>query len=122
MAYARFSSEDFASDVYVYESVEDVYVTELAHRRWIFTAPVPPQVEDPSDHLAQVQRYEEVLKMHGVEGNGYWEPTPEVEGGRSYEHNTAQECLANLYRVQAAGYRVPQGALDALKLEAEDQE
>ena len=63
MSYCRFSSEDFASDVYVYEDVCGGYTTHVARARVDYASPLPPRVSFAHDPTAFVNREIQVLKI-----------------------------------------------------------
>lgn len=111
MSYCRFSSDNWASDVYVYESGTG-YQIEVAGSKHVGDSPCP--VADvfadnfPEQYLAQ-QTWLESAKLVPIglsfDGDSYTLPTP-------------TECADRLLELRAAGYHVPQFAIDNLRMEA----
>jgi hypothetical protein len=122
MSYCRWSSDDWQCDVYVYAHVDGGWATHVAGRRWIFTVELPPPTPLPrgfshDQFTAWYQRHREVMRLHGEVDKGHWLELPEPEGGIDYMHRTAGECADNLERLRAAGFNVPQYAIDELREE-----
>lgn len=124
MSYCRWSSDDYQCDVYVWADVAGTWRTEVAGRRRIFTVPMPPEVtlpvgeaQSPERHAwaeATAERMVTVSRLVDDESLFAWLELPDPEGGHSYEHDTPGECADNLVRLRAAGYNVPQYAIDSL--------
>ncbi len=121
MSYCRWSSDDYQSDVYVWADIAGTWRTEVAGRRWIFTAPLPPPVTIPvgRDGWAEewVARSNAVSALLDDLDSGHWYDLPEPEGGRSYEHDTPGECADNLARLAALGFHIPAGVIEDLRTE-----
>lgn len=112
MAYCRWSSDDYQCDVYVYQS-DRGWVTHVAGRRPVFKAPLPPAVEIGAE--GWYKRYRIVSEMLGRA------TMVEIEGdhdGETFTDDTPGECADTLERLRAAGYNVPQYAIDELREEA----
>lgn len=119
MSYCRFSSDDWQCDVYVWADVDGGWRTEVAGRRFVFNELADP-VELPrpfteAQFRAWYERSRHVTDMHGDESQGYWLDLPVPKGGHSYWHATPAECADNLERLLAAGFNVPQYAIDELR-------
>lgn len=125
MSYCRFSSDDWQCDVYVWADIADTWRTEVAGRRWIFNE-IPPPVEfDPLDEKkfrAWFDRHHKLMDMIDDPEHGHWLDLPTPEGCHSYEHDTPGECADNLERLRGLGFNVPQGAIDALRAEQEEDD
>ena len=125
MSYCRWSSDDWQCDVYVWADVAGTWRTEVAGRRWIFNE-LPPPVELPhppteEQFRAWYDRHERVMRMRDDPKYGHWLDLPEPDGGRSHEHDTPGECADNLERLRGLGFNVPQGVIDALRDEPDDE-
>ncbi|WP_277212309.1 hypothetical protein [Isoptericola croceus] len=122
MSYCRLSSEDFASDVYVYESDEG-WVVHVAASRHRTAEPMPapigvdPAVDPHGWAAAYLRRHAEVARIIDAAelvaiGGPY--------DGRSFIEDTATMCADRLVKIVAAGYRVPDGVIDNLRAEHEE--
>jgi len=107
MSYCRFSSDNFTSDVYVYESAEG-FVTHVAVNRHVSDMPIPE-----SD--GSIDRYIEQEKWLREAGHV---PIRLPEDGKTFYDETAGDCAYRLEALAAMGYHVPQYAIDALREEA----
>ena len=120
MSYCRWSTDDFQSDVYVYESREG-YETHVAVNRVDLTGrSLPPRVE-----MSTPPTKEELRAWVGrsVTVCGLIIDAPQVpidlpEAGASFIHATPGECADNLERLRGLGFNVPQAAIDALREDA----
>ena len=124
MSYCRWSSDDWTCDVYVYEDVSGGWTTHVAgrKRRPIEGRPMPthPDVTDWKDK-AQTAAF---FKAHRAqmawlddETNFIWEDLPPSHAGESYNDSTPGECADRLEEIRAAGFNVPQYAIDELREE-----
>lgn len=132
MSYCRWSSDDHQCDVYVWADVAGGYRTEVAGRRrvWNDDVTLPPPVTLPVGQAdskerhawaaATVERMRAVSALIDDETRWTWLDLPTPEGGHSYWHDTADECADNLDRLRAAGFNVPQYAIDSLRSEEKD--
>ena len=115
MSYCRFSDEDFHCDVYVYES-RDGYVTHVASRRHVLPdGLLPPPLPDDASAEEWIARHMRVMEIVSAAG---MEEIDLPEAGDWFVHATPGGCADNLERLRAAGFRVPQYAIDALRAEA----
>lgn len=116
MSYCRFSSDDFASDVYCYESVGDFFAIHVAGNRVVPAEPLPPRVELSRESIpAYMARNEEVSRI--------LDASPHVAIGLPHDGDFFQEpdaaaCADRLEYLRGLGYVVPQYAIDALREEA----
>lgn len=114
MSYCRWSDDRSNCDVYVYEA-EDGFVTHVASRRHdIDRSQLPPEVDlvaDPEGWLAGNRLLHDLMDQAGTVPIGL------AHDGEFYTHDTPGECADNLEVLRAAGYRVPQYAIDALREE-----
>lgn len=118
VSYCRWSSDDYLSDVYVYEDCYGGWTTHVAGSKRIYTEPLPPVVEwgpREDQQLAYMRRFSEV---------GDWPhelvPIGLPHDGKTYNDDTPGECASRLVTLRAIGYKVPQYAIDALREESAD--
>lgn len=133
MSYARFSSDDFQSDVYVYDSNAG-YVTHVARNRKVLAEPLPEPVEllhlpeagtgvteDEFTRAAQafLARHK---RVHAILERSESKPIGLAHDGEMFVHATAGECADNLERLAEIGYHVPGFTLRALRAERTELE
>lgn len=119
MSYCRFSSDDWGSDVYCYES-RDGFVVHVAALRFESNTPIPPipTIQEwgaipPEELAAQFDaRQAWIDAARRV-------PIGMVFDGESFTENSAADALDLLKMLRNLGYRVPQHAIDALREGAE---
>lgn len=118
MSYCRFSSNDYQSDVYVYWSFLGGISTHVAGARVVFDEPLPPKIPFPHcDVRAFVEREIAVLE---IVKRSKRVPIGLPNDGAMFFDATPRDCVARLEALRAEGYRVPQGAIDALLAEARE--
>lgn len=115
MSYCRWSSDDGQCDVYVYADVSGGYTTHVASARVFFTEKLPEKCQDGSVE-GWVDRQRKVMEISmrsekRVIGLQY--------DGQSFNDETGIECSERLIAIRAAGYNVPQYAIDALREEVD---
>jgi hypothetical protein len=115
MSYCRFSDEDFRCDVYVYESACGYETHVAARRRVLREDMLPPPLPDSASPEQQVARHMRVME---IVDSAEVQEIDLPEAGESFLHATPGECADNLERLRAAGFRVPQYAIAALRAEA----
>ena len=121
MSYCRFSCDNWKSDVYVYEDVSGGFTTHVAATRRVW-----PIVPDAPLSLAATSVGRWIWnKWHRLH---MWmvdkSPRQAICGGydgASFRDPTASACAYWLEMLRAAGYRVPQYAIDALREEAKQE-
>lgn len=115
MSYCRFSSNDYQSDVYVYEDVNGGFTTHVASKRYVFKEPLPDRIPFSTTNLqAWLDRQATILRMcHEAD----MEPIKLEGAGQSFNDETAEECAQRLERLRALGFRVPECALEGLREE-----
>lgn len=120
MSYCRFSSDDFASDVYCYESVGDFFAIHVAGNRIVPCEPLPEPIPLTQDNIkGWVARRKVVSEILGR--------SPHVAIGLPHDGETFSEpdaaaCADRLVALRALGYVVPQYAIDELRDEAREAE
>jgi hypothetical protein len=115
MSYCRWSSDDFQCDVYCYAS-SDGYITHVASRRYVFTEPLPPDIDLMVNPEGWTKRTQQVMAM--LDPNSM-KPIGLPSDGKTFTDPDAESAAQTLLRLLAEGYRVPQYAIDALLEEAE---
>jgi hypothetical protein len=143
VSYCRFSSDNWRSDVYVYEHVAGGWTTHVAGMK----RALPPIPDFPLSRMprfgAQLakgmrrptypSRWHEVAAHCAFRIYGIWhhvhmwsvdviplKPIGLPHDGESFSDETATACADRLEALRAIGYHVPQYAIDALRDEAKD--
>jgi hypothetical protein len=120
MSYCRWSSDQFKSDIYCYES-DHGFVIHVAAARLVSDRPRPERKADAvsMDDPNWVQ-----LSLEDWHAFSAWcdaarrEPIKLEHAGEQFVEATACECADRLRQLRELGYYVPQYALDALDEEA----
>ena len=115
MSYCRWSSDDYQSDVYVYEHCDGFWATHVAGRRYVFTGPLPPPLPSGAssdEWLARHRIVSAMLDSETMQDIGL----PHDE--ETFNDPTPAACADRLESLRALGYRVPQYAIDELRAEA----
>jgi len=116
MAYCRYSTDDFRSDVHVFEDVSGGWTTMIAEVRYIDGLeyrnglPVIPSVEGETfaEKMSRMSQYLVDIEIEGA--------------GEVYNDATIGECITRLEGLRERGFHVPQVAFDRLlKEQAEAQ-
>ncbi len=111
MSYCRFSSDNWKSDVYVYENRDDRFVICVADNRVVGDVPPAPSGLPPEEHqlaLQEQQAFLDTAKREPI--NGFYD-------GEIFAFDTAEDAAFRLEEIRAMGYHVPQYAIDALREE-----
>lgn len=141
MSYCRFSSDNWRSDVYVYEHCDGGFVTHVAGRKRAF----PPIPQMPISWIPNFgakfviaeRRFVYPTRWHSLAANVFgriyalwhrvsmWSvgviPLKDIglpHDGEAFSDETPGECADRLESLRALGYHVPQSAIDALRQEA----
>lgn len=117
MSYCRFSSDDFQCDVYVYADCTGGWTTHVAGRRHVFKEPLPADVslENKEEWVKRYARVMELIDSAELVDIGL------PFDGETFNDPTPGECADRLEILRAAGYNVPQYAIDQLRDEAFDE-
>lgn len=142
MSYCRWSSDNFSSDVYVYENCGGGCTTHVAGNRLVFPPipelPVPPLFGAKYDHaekrVVYPSSWRKILSRLCTRAWSRWHdlhvwsvgkiprrPIGLEFDGQTLWDATAGSCASRLVHLRAMGYRVPQRAIDALKAEHRDR-
>ena len=131
MAYCRFSTNNFQCDVYVYESVNDCWVTHVAYRRWPENMPDDPE-ECLTDEIFKAggavlrDAYAKHCRLYEARKNwmrAHQHLLKEINhplAGEDFSHETPGECAKFLRQLLNEGFRVPLDVI--LQLEQEETE
>lgn len=141
MSYCRFSSDNWKSDVYAYESCGGGFITHVAGNKRIF----PPIPDIPFSWIPRfggefVRAERRVIypsRRHSFAAGCFYRiyalwhrlhmwslsviPSKNIglpHDGESFDDDTAGECADRLESLRAIGYHVPQSAINALRAEA----
>lgn len=109
MSYCRFSSDDFRSDVYVYQG-DGYWAVHVASSRLRFTAPIPAPV-DIADIEGWLERHRIVAQMCKEAAT---EPIGLPQDGASFYLDSPGEAADRLQELAEAGYHVPDGVVTVL--------
>ena len=115
MSYCRFSSDNWKSDVYCYESMNGNWVIYVAANRYkdIDNIPkLPPIRKD--NHEDWIEKYK--LQKEWI-SKAEREPIGGPYDGDSFSCPSVSECLSTMLRLQAHGYHVPEKTIEVLKEE-----
>ena len=146
MSYCRFSSMNWACDVYVYENCGGRWTTHVAGNRRMFQ-PIPDILDGrlsvavsrwsggywdkAARKMAYPQRWRGVLAGWWFALVSFWHERIHMASlraiplrpiglqfdGETFSDNTPTECAARLEWLRGLGYTVPQHAIDALRSE-----
>lgn len=120
MSYCRWSSDDFQSDVYAYESEQHDFVIHIAGRRPEFGEDVPRLPPFPRGGGEELGRWVEASVEVSKAQTAWFEKyalapekwidlddiAPEL-AGRTFRERTLEEFRDRLLEVRAAGLHVP---------------
>jgi len=120
MSYCRWSSDDFRSDLYVYEAA-DGFVVHVASRRYVYPDGVMPpdmdvKVGDPGWAGAWAERNMEVQKI--IDTLDLEQITLE-QAGESFYGLDAEEAAVKVAELRAIGFYVPKGVEESILEEAD---
>jgi hypothetical protein len=108
MSYCRWSSDGFQCDVYVYES-DAGWITHVAAKRRAARA---PELDwSTPERWTQTQAAQRAFLD---DPNNPSLPIGLSEDGQTFCDASPAGCAAQLLRLKALGYQVPQDAIDAL--------
>lgn len=115
MSYCRWSSDNWKSDVYVYEHVSGVWVTHVAGNRVVGDVPrVPRPTRENKDEWLAAHR----VQMEFLETAARTDIDLPY-AGESFDDGTPGECADRLEALRTLGYNVPQYAIDVLRDESD---
>ncbi len=117
MSYCRFSSDDFKSEVYVYEGIGDEFVIHVAAQKHQADTPIPhlPSISSVTTgeftvaYQAQMDWLEKATLV----------PIDRAYAGHTFRYGTASECAHQLESLRDLGYHIPDGVIETLYEEKE---
>lgn len=117
MSYCRWSSDNFGSDLYVYEDVMGGWTIHVAGNRVVGEVPKWELPEDPGDR-AQVEASVVAYRAQ----IDFLKEAERVAIGLPYDGQTigaatAGECADWCEALRGMGYRVPEGVIEVLREE-----
>ncbi|MDO8673020.1 MAG: hypothetical protein Q7O66_16555 [Dehalococcoidia bacterium] len=113
--YARFSSDDWKSDVYAYLSAaNNRYVTHVAACRLVGDIPPLVGIDDPDFAESYLRQAEAVKQAERV-------PIGLSCDGQTFEDDTLAGLLVRLEGLRETGYYVPESALQEIRGEKEEK-
>ena len=124
MSYARFSSDDWQSDVYAYESDWGFEVHLAANRVPMDTSSLPPWVppskENEGSFEAFIERHKLLTQM--LHDNEHLREPIDLPGaGESFCYETPGECATALLEFQEIGFVIPKRTITTLQEEEDER-
>lgn len=126
MSYCRWSSCNFACDIYCYADVSGGYTIHVAGRRRVGPEPRPDFSKAMAAFMRKEITSEEVVKVN--QDLMAWCEKAELHpiglphDGETLNLPTAEAAADKLEELRALGYMVPQSAIDALREDARDED
>lgn len=119
MSYCRWSSDDWRSDVYVYES-QDGFVTNVAESSVVLAEELPEPIRlQPG--FTHEQFHVWWKRQQAVADIVERSPTVKIGGlydGATFVDPDPGACATTLRMLAIAGYRIPAGVVERLESEA----
>jgi hypothetical protein len=118
MSYCRWSSDDYRSDLYVYEA-EDSFHIHVANCRYVFDrtkipSPTVIPVTEAGWAAAAMARQQSI---HLLLDDAETEKITLPHAGETFYCDTAGEAADKVAELEALGYYVPAGVIEALREE-----
>ena len=128
MSYCRWSSDDFACDVYCYEDVSGGYTTHVAGNKAIIdrsTLPdcpeMPPRGSDEATVKAWAEKYVVRHKaLMALMENAKRKPIGLSHDGESFNDPDLESFLERLLALKTIGYNVPDWVIESVREEIAD--
>lgn len=119
MSYCRWSTDDFQSDVYVYENTGGYWSIHVASNRIVYHQPLPEPVPLTPD-TAESWHDRNVTIMEWIDDpeKSHREAIDLPHAGEDFRADTPQETAEILTELRWLGYRIPEGVIDELRKEA----
>lgn len=112
MSYCRFSSDNFKSDVYAYEHIDDGYYIHVAAMRLENPPPLDPDIPNNAQLRSNYIRKLERAKRVKIE-------LPHA--GETLACATLEELRKTLLELRGIGYHVPDSAISLIDSEILDE-
>lgn len=118
MSYCRFSSDDYKSDIYVYENMQNKFSIHLAGNRIIEEVPkIPAWGTTTEKEFFEAQKKQSDFMLNTTHEK------IELDGaGDSFEVDTPGECAEMLIMFRDRGFHIPLGVIETLLEEQKEAE
>jgi hypothetical protein len=116
VSYCAWSSDDYQSDVFVYEN-DGGWITHVAGARRQFAEPLPEPVSD-DNVMAWMARH---AKVSEIVDRSPLVPIGLPHDSETFTDASPAECAERLRELRRIGYHVPQYAIDDLESEAAEE-
>lgn len=119
MSYCRWSSDGWRCDVYVYKDVSGGWTTHVAGRKRVHPEPCPQLDWDAIRDRTKDEKVAAIESWQRAE-RAWLDQAQMVDiglphDGARFNDDTAGDCANTLEMLRAAGYWVPQYAIDSLR-------
>jgi hypothetical protein len=124
MSYARWSSDGFRSDVYVYQS-DFGYETHVAGRRRVGldTLPPDPMLLMPLTGNMTIKEWGLLYRAHRDAFDKLpFEKIEHPNAGESFTDRSPMECAQTLKMLRDEGFHIPNGVIEELEEEAKEMD
>lgn len=115
MSYCRFSSDNWRSDIYCYESIDGVWEIHVAGNRVVGDIPPEPSLNLLKTDVDQFGKEHKAV-MDFLD-TAVREPIELPHAGESFTEGTAALAAERLLVLRTIGYNVPDYAIEALRNE-----
>lgn len=117
MSYCRWSSDNFKSDLYVYESVDGGWVIHVASNRIVGDVPPIAWPLDPKDGPQFGEYVASRAEQHAFLSTAEREPIRLPGAGETFITDSPGACADKIEELHAAGFYVPDGVVAELRAE-----
>ena len=115
MSYCRFSTDDFRSDVYVYDGGNIILM--IASNKYEYgNIKLPDPINLSDNPTAWFERYQTVRKILDTLPRV---PLDHPDAGKTFEYDSPGACADKLISLAAEGVYVPDNVIEALREEQE---
>jgi hypothetical protein len=128
MSICRWSSDDYQSDLYVYESAEG-FMIHVSNGRYVTRNPLPEPIpklhnvgldsREWAEHAKAVHDRSQLV--HRMICEAAVAPIGLPCDGKTFVEPSAEACAARIQELIDMGYRVPDGVVEGLLEEAEGE-
>lgn len=115
MSYCRWSTDNFACDLYAYAEAAGVFTIHVAAQRYVGDIPkLPDWNENPTVYLAAIN------KQHAFLLDAKQERIGLPHDGETFNEETLQDFLDRMIYLRRVGYRFPDYVIDEIKEEIDE--
>lgn len=129
MSYARWSTDDFKCDLYIYEDVSGGWTIHVAGNRTVWLVDLPEEEPftpgDGDSYLRYFARHRKVLDMLDEQYDGInfkREPIDLPHAGESFNLDSPGKTADAVAMLRDLGYSVPYEVIDELRAEQADMD